>query len=107
MNVSDVIKLEREEEKEKPVVFDVASLDTYVLLRLFINILGAKAWQNMGLRVKPGMDEVEKDMGRAKIAIDSIAFLIDRLEPHIQEDERSSLRNLLADLQINFARQST
>lgn len=99
--------MERDEEKEKPVVFDIASLDTYVLLRLFINVLGAKAWQNMGLRVKPGTDKVEKDMERAKTAIDCIAFLIDRLKPHIQEDERSSLRDLLADLQINFARLST
>ena len=96
-----------DEEEKKPVVFDVASLDTYVLLRLFINVLGVKAWQNMGLRVKPGTDEVEKDMVCAKTAIDCIAFLIDRLDPHIQEDERISLRNLLADLQINFVRLST
>jgi len=81
-------------------------LDVFVLLRFFVNILGEKAWQNMGLRMRPGTNDVEKDMLKAKTAIDTIQFLVNTLEPHIQDDERRFLRNLLADLQINFATQS-
>ena len=96
-----------EDEKEgKPVAFDIASLDTQILLKLFIDILSIKAWQHMGLRVKPGTDKVEKDLGQAKLAIDCVNFLVDKLEPHVKEDEKKSLRSLLADLQINFARLS-
>ena len=92
-----------QEKEEKPVVFDIASLDTYVLLELFINVLSAQAWQHMGLRVRTGTDKIEKDFERARVAIDCIAFLIDKLETHIQESEKNRLRSLLADLQINFA----
>ena len=93
-------------DEEKPVAFDISSLDTYLLLRLFISILSEKAWQDMGLRAKPGTEKVEKDMVRAKLAIDCIAFLINSLEPFIEDDEMNSLRNLLADLQINFVTQT-
>jgi len=95
-----------EDDEEKQVAFDISSLDTYVLLRLFISILSEKAWQDMGLRAKPGTEKVEEDVVRAKLAIDCIAFLINSLEPFIEDDEMNSLRNLLADLQINFAGQT-
>lgn len=98
--------MEGDEGKEKPVVFDISSLDTYILLRFFIGVLSEKAWQDMGLRVKPGTDKAEKDMLKAKTAIDSIEFLINTLEPQLQEDEKKSLRNLLADLKINFVGQT-
>ena len=94
-----------ETEKEKPSTFDITELDTYVLLGLFINILSNQAWQHMGLRMKPGTDkEVEKDFERARVAIDCIASLIEKLEPHIPDAEKNVLRSLLADLQINFVR---
>jgi len=95
------------EKEEKPPIFDIASLDTYVLLELFINVLSAQAWQHMGLRLKTGTDKIEKDFERAKVAIDCIAFLTDKLEPHIQDSEKNRLRSLLADLQINFVRIKT
>ena len=98
--------MEESKEREKPMALDISSLDTFVLLRLFVNILGEKAWQNMGLRMRSGTDEVEKDMLRAKIAIDTIQFIVNTLEPHFQEDEKKIFRNLLADLQINFVKQS-
>jgi len=89
---------------EKPVAFDIASFDTPVLLGLFISILSEKAWEHMGLRVRPGTDKAEKDLERAMLAIDSIAFLIDRLDPYVKDDEKGRLRSLLADLQIDFAK---
>lgn len=58
----------------------------------------------MGLRVKPGTEKVEKDLDRARTVIDCIAFLVEKLEGHIPESEKKSLKNLLADLQINFVR---
>jgi hypothetical protein len=90
------------EEQEKSPPLDITSLDTYALLGLFINILSSQAWQHMGLRLKPGADKIEKDFKRANVAIDCIAFLVDKLEPEVSESERKQLRNLLTDLQINF-----
>ena len=96
--------MEQDKNEEKPLAFDITSIDTYVLLSLFINILNTQAWQHMGLRIKPGTEKVEKDLERAETAIDCIAFLIDKLETHIQESEHKSLKKLLTDLQINFVR---
>lgn len=93
-----------EEEKGKPEILDITQLDTYNLLAIFINILAEKAWQHMGLKTVQGTDKIEEDFGRAHTAIDCIAFLIDKLEPHIPENGRSKLRSILADLQINFVR---
>src|SRR4030042_1499741 len=91
-----------EKEEETTTAPDITSLDTYVLLGLFINILSAQAWQHMGLRLKPGANNIEKDLKRANTAIDCIAFLVNKLEPEIPENERRQLRNLLTDLQVNF-----
>jgi hypothetical protein len=96
--------MEPPEDNETPPAMDVTSLDTYVLLALFINILASQAWQHMGLRVKPGADTVEQDLERARTAIDCIAFLVEKLAGHVQDSEAKGLRSLLADLQINFVR---
>lgn len=92
--------------KEKTLAFDIAALNTPVLISLFINILSAKAWQHMGLQVKPGTDKIEKDLELAKLAISSVEALIEKLEPQINEDEKKKLKALLTDLQINFAKQA-
>ena len=92
--------------KEKTLAFDIAALNTPVLISLFINILSAKAWQHMGLQVEPGTDKIEKDLELAKLAISSVEALIEKLEPQINEDEKKKLKALLTDLQINFAKQA-
>ena len=90
--------------EEKPFTLDLSALDTYTLIKLFINFLSLQAWQHMGLRVKPGKDHVEKDLELAKTAIDCIIFLIDKVKTHLLESEKKQLQNLLADLQINFVK---
>ena len=92
------------EDDKKPASFDIAALDLPVLLGLFIDVLSVKAWQCMGLRVKPGSEKVEKDLDQARTAIDCVSFLMSKLDPHIKEDEKVKVRALLADLQINFAK---
>jgi hypothetical protein len=97
---------QEESEGEKPVALDLTSIDTYMLLSLFVNLLSTQAWQHMGLRVKPGTDKTETDLPRAQTAIDCVAFLVGKLIDHVQEDEKRQLESLVADLQINFARLS-
>ena len=60
----------------------------------------------MGLQLAPGQKQPIKDMQQAKIAIDTVAFIADKLHPHIGEDDRKVLRNIISDLQINFVKQS-
>ena len=97
--------MSKENDEEKTQVLDITTLDTYDLLGFFISILSAQAWQHMGLRVKAGTDKIERDLERARVAIDCISFLVDKLESRLEE--RDAMRRLLADLQINFARLSS
>lgn len=91
---------------EEPKYEDVGSLDAYSLIGLFIGLLSAKAWQTMGLRVKPGADKIEKDFDQARTAIDTIDFLVHKLKSRVPESERGRLEGLVADLKLNFVRVS-
>ncbi len=91
---------------EEPKVQDITSLDTYSLIGLFIGLLSAKAWETMGLRVKPGTDKIEKDFDQARIAIDTIDFLVQKIKSRIPEPEMGRLESMVGDLKLNFVRVS-
>jgi hypothetical protein len=93
------------DEKQKPTFVDISTLDLYPLLQFFITILSEKAWRYIGLRVNPVTGDKETDFGRAHATIDCILFLLDKLEQNLTENKRNQLRNLVTDLQINYARQ--
>ena len=93
-------------EGEAPPALNLTALELEQLMGLFVGILSAKAWQYMGLRVAPGKEEAEKDLAKAATAIDCVSYVVDRLAPSVTEEELSGLRSMLADLQINYARQA-
>lgn len=93
------------DEERSGTVVNIAFLDTYTLMRVFIGLLANQAWQDVGLVMNPQTQKIEKNMERAKIAIDCIAFLIEKLEPQLQNEEKEKLRSLLIDLQLNFVQQ--
>ncbi len=94
-----------DDEKQQAGFVDISTIDLYHLLQFFITILNEKAWRYIGLRVDPTTDKIETDFERAHVAIDCIISLVDKLEPHLTEDEKNRLRSLITDLQINYARQ--
>jgi len=81
--------------------------DVYNLLRLFIAMLAENAWVWMGLRRNPVTGKVEKDLAQARVAIDTLVFLSDKLAPHADERERRDMRTIVGDLQLNFVQQSS
>jgi hypothetical protein len=90
----------------EPQPVDLTAFELDQLLSLFVGILMAKAWQYMGLRLTPGKDEVEKDLVKASVAIDCVSFMVDNMAPSLKEEEIASMRAMLADLQLNYAKQS-
>jgi hypothetical protein len=48
---------------------------------------------------------MEKDMPQAKTAIDTVAFLVDQVEPRLSETDRRDLRNMLSNLRLNYVQQ--
>ena len=80
--------------------------DVYAFLALFLGELRNLAWLRMGLVANPGTGRIERDMDQAKVAIDTVAFLAQQLEPTVAPQERLPLRALVSDLQINFVEQT-
>ena len=92
--------------KEAPQALDLTALELDQLLGIFISLLAAKAWQYMGIRLTPGKEETEKDLVKAAAAIDLVTVMVDKVAPFLDEDDVGSLRSMIADLQLNFARQA-
>lgn len=78
----------------------------FATMEFLIGLLAEQAWMLMGIRLAPGQKEAVKDLTQAKAAIDTIVFMVDKLHPHIEEQDRIALRDLISDLQINFVRQN-
>lgn len=84
-----------------------SGMSVYDVMRFMCQILDMRAWENMGIRLPPGEKELKKDLTQAKVSIDTIAFLIDKLHPHSDDHERKMLRDMISSLQMNFVRQSS
>lgn len=80
--------------------------DVYAVLQFTIGLLADQAWQLMGLVPPPGQKEITKDLEQAKIAIDTVVFIVDKIRPHVDEEQRRALQTLISNLQINFVQQS-
>ncbi len=80
--------------------------NVYAMLEFMASMLAETAWQLMGIRLAPGQKEVIKDLPQAKVAIDTLAFIIEQLNPHFSKEDRAAIRNLISDLQLNYVRQT-
>ncbi|MHA2315890.1 MAG: DUF1844 domain-containing protein [Candidatus Hermodarchaeia archaeon] len=94
------------EAESEPVLVDIAALSVWQLIPIFVNILERVAWQKMGLVVNPQTQEIEKDLQQARVAIDSVASLLEHLGDHVEPDTKTALEARLTDLKLNFASQA-
>ena len=97
---------EENPDEETPQALDLTVLELDQLLGIFISLLAAKAWQYMGIRLTPGKEETEKDLVKAASAIDLVTVMVDKVAPFLDEDDVGRLRSMIADLQLNYARQA-
>ena len=96
---------EEDQDEEAPQALDLTVLELDQLWGIFINLLAAKAWQYMGIRLTPGKEESEKDLVKAAAAIDLVTVMVDKVATVLDEDDVGRLRSMIADLQFNYARQ--
>jgi len=80
--------------------------DVFTIVTWMIGVLASSAWQKMGLQVDPGTGTVEKDLEQARIAIDCVISLADRISARLGDSDKRELRGIVSDLQINFVNQS-
>lgn len=84
---------------------EMPDFDVYALLGMMIGSLADKAWECMGIRLPAGAKEVKKDMEQAKLAVDTVAFLVEKLNPKLSDEEKKMTEMLVSDLKINFVKQ--
>jgi hypothetical protein len=82
------------------------SADVYTVVTWMIGMLASSAWQTMGLQIDQSSGKIEKDLVQAKVAIDCVMALADRISAHMDESGKRELRGLISDLQLNFVNQS-
>lgn len=79
-----------------------AGMDTKQVCGLMFGVLAEKAWENMGLKVPFGEKEEKIDLESAKIAIDTVIFINEKMKSFVSDEEAKFADNLISNLQINF-----
>lgn len=90
----------KEEEKKQEEHFKEPDLP--VLFVWFISMLNGKAWEYLGLIMNPETKKINKDLKKAKIAIDTVAFLYDQIRDDLNSEDFKRIENLLANLRMNY-----
>lgn len=90
----------KEEGKEQEEHFKEPDLP--VLFVWFISMLSGKAWEYLGLIMNPETKEINKDLKKAKIAIDTVVFLYDQVKDDLNPEDFKRIENLLANLRMNY-----
>jgi uncharacterized protein DUF1844 len=89
-----------------PRAVPIVALPTVDLLMSVLNLLAAKAWEGMGLVPNPATNQIQKDLGEARLAIDAYAVILETLHLHVEDQPRRDLETLLMTLRINFVEKS-
>lgn len=90
-------KKEKVEEEKKYKEPDLSTLFIW-----FISMLGGKAWEHLGLMMNPDTKETKKDLKKAKIAIDTISFLYDKIKNELMQEDVKRIENLMSNLKMNY-----
>lgn len=80
-------------------------MDVFGLLKTTIGLLSNGAWGWLGLSPNPFTGKMERDMAQAKIAIDSVAYLVSQLDSHLEDAERREMQNVVSMLRVNYVQQ--
>jgi outer membrane biosynthesis protein TonB len=102
--VKEEVKEEKEKaiEEEKKQEEHFKEPDLPVLFVWFISMLSGKAWEYLGLIMNPETKEINKDLKKAKIAIDTVAFLYDQIKDDLSAEDFKRIENLMANLRMNY-----
>jgi hypothetical protein len=78
----------------------LAEIGVYGLLRFFLGLLAQQAWVALGVQAAGG--ELRPNLPEAKVAIDTLAFMAEKLAADLDASEKRELDTLLANLRVNY-----
>ncbi len=91
-----------ESEEQAAEGVSLAELSVYDTLRFVLSLLIQQAWIHLGIQLAPGAQELKEDLPQARVAIDTLEFIVQKLEPELSDSERSELSSAVANLQLNY-----
>ncbi len=101
--VSKNVEVENEEVKEEEKQKEsLKEPDLPTLFVWFISMLSGKAWEYLGLIMNPETKKINQDLKKAKIAIDTVAFLFDQIKDTLTKEDFKRIENLVANLRMNY-----
>jgi hypothetical protein len=74
----------------------------YRFLSLVMSLATA-AWSQLGKVPHPASGKIEKDVEQARISIEFLRMLQEKMEGNLSVQEQELLDNTVADLELNFA----
>lgn len=81
-------------------------VSVYDLMGVSLDQFIEVAWVKMGLRPDPLTGKEAMDMNEAKVAIDMANRMAEALDPHLGDEDRRRVQQLLTDLRMNYIRKS-
>ncbi len=89
-----------------PETVSLAELSIYDTLRFMTGLLIQQAWIHLGIQVAPGAEELTEDFPQARLAIDTLEFIVEKLDDHLEESERAELSTVLTNLRLNYVKKT-
>lgn len=86
---------------EQPQTF--ADIGVNGILRFSTTLLVEQAWIALGIHAAPGK-ETAANLPEARLAIDVLGYLIDKLGPDLDASEKREMEAVLTNLRMNFVR---
>ena len=81
-------------------------MNVFDLLRASLGMFAQEAWISLGIQARPGGSEVKTDLRCARVAIDTLEFLLAKLADEMEDEEKKAFDAELSNLRINYVRLS-
>ena len=77
-------------------------MEPRALLAVLMSVFDGHAWRAMGFLADPKTGETHKDLPTAQLAIDTIQFILSKIESQMTEEEKRDSHRRLTDLRMNY-----
>ena len=81
-------------------------MNVFDLLRASVGMFAQEAWVGLGIQARPGVGEDKTDLRCARVAIDTLEFLVAKLADEMEDEDKKAFDAELSNLRINYVRLS-
>jgi hypothetical protein len=82
--------------------FVAVQMETTELLSVLVHVFEVHAWRSLGLQPVDRAGTIQVDLQNAQIAIDTVQFVLGKIEGALSEPQRREAQRRLTDLRMNY-----